>query len=45
MRAVTQVNTEQAPKLPMREPTRHNNEEGRCGWVSERGTHPTVSPG
>jgi len=45
MRAVTQVNTEQAPKLSMREPTCHNNEEGRRGWVSERGTRPTISPG
>lgn len=45
MRAVTEVNTVQAPKTPMRKPTRHNDEEGRCGWGSERDSHPTVPPG
>ena len=45
MRAVTRVNTVQAPKMSMRKPTRHNNEEGRCDRVSERDTPPIVPPG
>lgn len=45
MRAVTGVNTEQAPKSLMRKLTRHNNEEGRCDWASERDTHPIIPPG
>ena len=45
VRAVTEVNIVQAPKMSMRKPTRHNNEEGRCGWGSERDSHPTVPPG
>ena len=45
MRAVTEVNTVQAPKTSMQEPTRHNNGEGRRGWGSERETHPTILPG
>ncbi len=31
MRAVTRVNTVQASIPSMQKPTRHNNEEGRCG--------------
>ena len=45
MRAVTRVNTVQAPKMSMRKPTRHNNEEGRRGRGSERDTHPIDPPG
>jgi hypothetical protein len=45
VRAVMRVNIVQAPKMLMRKPTRHNNEEGRCGWASERDTHLTVPPG
>jgi len=45
VRAVTRVNTVQAPKSFMQKPTRHNNEEGRCGRASERETPLTVLPG
>jgi hypothetical protein len=45
VRAVTEVNIVQAPKMQPQEPTRHNNEEGRCGRGSERETHPTILPG
>jgi hypothetical protein len=45
VRAVTRVNIVQAPKRSPRKPTRHNNEEGRRGWASERDTHPAVPPG
>ena len=45
MRAVMRVNTVQAPKMSMRKPTRHNNEEGRRDWGSERDTHPINLPG
>ena len=38
-------NIVQAPKILMRKPTRHNNEEGRCGRGSERDSHPIVPPG
>jgi hypothetical protein len=45
VRAVMRVNTVQAPKMPMRKPTRHNNEEGRRGQGSERDIHLTIPPG
>ena len=45
VRAVTEVNTVQAPKRLPQEPTRHNNEEGRRGRGSERETHPIILPG
>ncbi len=45
MRAVTRVNVEQASKPLMWKPTRHNNEEGRCRWGSERDTQPAIPPG
>jgi hypothetical protein len=45
VRAVTRVNTAQASIMSTQEPTRHNNEEGRRGWGSEREAHPTVLPG
>jgi hypothetical protein len=45
VRAVTEVNTVQAPKRLPQEPTRHNNEEGRRGRGSEREAHPIILPG
>ena len=45
MRAVTRVNTEQASKHPMLEPTRHNNGEGRCDQGSERDRRLIIQPG
>lgn len=45
VRAATRVNTEQASKQPMWEPTRPNNGEGRSQRGSERDTHPTIPPG
>jgi len=45
VRAVMRMNTEQAPKMSMREPTGHNNWEGCHDWGSERDTHLIVPPG
>jgi len=45
VRAVMKVNIVQAPKMSMQKPTRHNNEEGRRDWGSERDTHPIGLPG
>jgi hypothetical protein len=45
VRAVTKVNTVQAPKRSPRKPTRHNVGEGRRGQASERDTPLTVPPG
>ena len=43
MRAVTEVNTVQAPKMLMQELTRHNNEESRRGW-GKRARHAPDHP-
>src|SRR3712207_8884151 len=45
VRAATRVNTEQASKESMWEPTRHTNGEGRRRRRSERDLQPAIPPG